>query len=507
MVTPMPDRTETVTRGRREHAVTDGLLPARARELLLDAVLTAFASAGVDGFVVRGATTPGPTVGVRAEQRDAALRALAGALPGPGMYLQESYGGPLSQPVVPLSADSIGRVPQRCPALHVARLWSVAGGLLSYGMEHGCRVEFWSVGAEGPDMYSAPIPNVAGQHFHRDYLAPARITVEGRERPSIELFDRLFLDDVDFPIDVVYTWVDGDDPAWRERMLRARADMRGTAYHPEAQAANRYQSRDELRYSLRSLEMYAPWVRHVYLVTDRQVPTWLAPSDRLTVVDHRDIFTDPSVLPVFNSSAIISQLHHIEGLSEHYLYFNDDVFLGADARPADFWHGSGIAKVFPSTKPRAFGRARHEDAPHFNISKNIRLALEESVGRSVSYATQHTPYPQIRSVNYEIEQRFADVVDGTARQRFRHHDDIALDQLFHYYAQATGRAVPATLPYFYVNVGDAASIVKLRRLLAARDGTLFCLNDAPEPGRDPIPAQDVAAFLDAYFPIPASFER
>ena len=50
----------------------------------------------------------------------------------------------------------------------------------------------------------------------------------------------------------------------------------GDAFHPESSSANRFASRDELRYSLRSLQAYAPWVRHVWLVTDQQRPRWLA---------------------------------------------------------------------------------------------------------------------------------------------------------------------------------------------------------------------------------------
>ena len=83
------------------------------------------------------------------------------------------------------------------------------------------------------------------------------------------------IDDVSFPIDAVYTWVDGADPVWRRRFDAAVAADSGHEYHDEARADNRYDSRDELRFSLRSLDMYAPWIRHIYLVTDGQVPAWL----------------------------------------------------------------------------------------------------------------------------------------------------------------------------------------------------------------------------------------
>lgn len=516
----MTERTTTLDG--HEYAVVDRLLPAAARTAMLDDVLGALEAAGVDPFVVRTDTSGrmvkehggeldtrgvGSVVGVRHEQRGAALQALV-TLAGPGMQLREVFAGRLQQPAHRLTADRIAQVPNRCEGLLLARLWSVAGGLLTYGFEYGCLVEFWTPPSDEPGMWTAPTTNIAGRTFHEDYLRNAQIQVDGIARPSVGVFDRAFLDDVTFPIDAVYTWVDGDDPAWRERMLRARAEAEGVDFHPESQAVNRFQSRDELKYSLRSLEMYAPWIRHVYLVTDGQVPAWLdTANERITVVDHRDIYADPSVLPVFNSSAIITQLHHIEGLSEHYLYFNDDMFLGADARPEQFWYGNGIAKVFSGSLPRDFGPAHHGNAPHLNITKNIRMVMERELGRSVTQAIQHTPYPQRRSINYEIEERFADVVNATAGHRFRHHDDIALDQLFHYYAQAVGAAVPGTIAYRYVNVGVSRSLTALRRLLASRDATVFCLNDAPEPDTQPVPVADVVGFLESYFPMSSSFEK
>src|SRR5690606_33795440 len=103
-------------------------------------------------------------------------------------------------------------------------------------------------------------------------------------------------------VDAVYTWVDSSDPEWR----RQHAQFSRAADSPLTSANNpeRFLDRDELRYSLRSLWMYAPFVRHVYLVTSGQVPGWLDTTcDRITVVTHDEIFPDPSVLPVFNSHA------------------------------------------------------------------------------------------------------------------------------------------------------------------------------------------------------------
>ena len=116
------------------------------------------------------------------------------------------------------------------------------------------------------------------------------------------------------PIDAVYTWVDGSDPEWQQRKCAALESLgaEATRLDPSATSAVRYKNRDELRYSLRSLERFAPFVRKVYLVTDHQLPDWLdIEHPSLEVVFHEDLFPDPSHLPTFCSRAIECHLHRI----------------------------------------------------------------------------------------------------------------------------------------------------------------------------------------------------
>ena len=200
--------------------------------------------------------------------------------------------------------------------------------------------------------------------------------------------------------------------------------------------------------------MFAPWFRRIYLVTDGQIPAWLdVNSPKITVVDHREIFGREAALPVFNSNAIISRLHHIPGLREHYVYINDDVFFGQEVRPEHFFLPNGTARVFPAKQHRPFGVATREAQPHLNVTRNIRTPLEREFGVTVTRAIRHAPHPQLRSVHEEMERRFSAQYSATTSSRFRHHEDIVADQLFHYYAQLTGQAVPATFAYDYVNVG------------------------------------------------------
>ncbi|GMI09955.1 hypothetical protein TrRE_jg13218, partial [Triparma retinervis] len=180
---------------------------------------------------------------------------------------------------------------------------------------------------------------------------------------SVDYTDRLSYP----PIDAVYTWVNGSDPVWLSSksafappppasvmVHNDTALKNGTANATAAQTSdsasnNRYRDSNELKYSLRSLEKHAPWLRHIYVVTDNQIPSWLDLSNpKLTIVPHTSIFPNASHLPVFSSPAIESHLHLIPSLSRYFLYFNDDVFLGSPTFPDDFLLPSSRQKFYTS---------------------------------------------------------------------------------------------------------------------------------------------------------------
>nr|CAB3250130.1 N-acetylglucosamine-1-phosphotransferase subunits alpha/beta [Phallusia mammillata] len=110
---------------------------------------------------------------------------------------------------------------------------------------------------------------------------------------------------------------------------------------------SRFEDNEELRYSLRSVEKYAPWVRHIYIVTNGQIPYWLnMDSKRITVVTHEEIFVNKSHLPTFSSPAIEAHIHRIPGLAERFIYFNDDVMFGREVWPEDFYTETAGHKIY-----------------------------------------------------------------------------------------------------------------------------------------------------------------
>ena len=397
--------------------------------------------------------------------------------------------------------------------LEASQVWRVAEVLTFEGharnldLAYGCDIEFWETEPRSGTRI-APRENRAAKVLGEASAQLVTSERDGRQVLVPRIFDEPMLDDVQFPIDVVYTWVDGADPAWLARKAEVSGEVPPEGLHAEATDPARFRSRDELMYSLRSLDDFAPWVRHVYLVTDDQVPHWLNTDDpRISIVDHREIFPDDGRLPVFNSNAIISRLHHIDGLSEHFLYMNDDVMLARPVTPQQFFTGSGIALVSPSNNRRPFIDPSVDHEPHLNLTANIRRLMTDATGRNVSRAIKHTPHPMLRSVLFELEETFAEDYDRTTRSRFRHHDDIVADQLHHYYAQATGRAVPGALAYNYLNVLDESFVPVFNGFAKKRDRDAMCVNDAPVPGATPIDDAFVQKFLDDFFPAPSRYEN
>lgn len=311
------------------------------------------------------------------------------------------------------------------------------------------------------------------------------------------------------PVDLVYTWVDGEDPAWLERKAQHSGKHARGILNPSAMHESRFVSHDELRYSLRSVAMYANWVRKVFIVTDDQVPPWLDRSNpRIEVIDHAKIFRDPSVLPVYNSHAIESQLHHIDDLAQHYLYLNDDFFFGRPVTPELFFHANGISKFFLSTAVLDLDEPSRGDLPVMSAAKRNRALIEAEFGVTVTRKFRHTPHPQLRDVLEIMEKRHPDAFARVAGARFRHPQDLSIPSaLHHYYAYSLARAVPGEIDYLYQDIALATMRRRLDNLARSRGVDVFCLNDHhSDTARLTARRRLMGRFFERYFPVPSEFE-
>ncbi|GLF96559.1 stealth family protein [Streptomyces yaizuensis] len=535
-------------RRRRRAADTDpGLRPVTVRgQQLYGRVVTRFSAAeaaasnlalvvaaleqeGIPYFLVPTSRTR-HTVGLNAADRGRLLATLEAQNEGKAVFIGRPVaGGKLKHPA--LFMDGVLPAPLRtAPVLRIGENHLGPAGQLLAGLELACDIEFWEDGAgilatdDGPRRLAKVQPQASEDVFAESLIAPrnngvtdvlpaseqrpATVRIGDRELPGFVPLTLPTVDDVTFPVDIVYTWVDGEEPEMRAK--RARYQENGIADILDKETnASRYTSRDELKYSIRSLAMYADFVRHIYIVTDGQKPHWLddqAPG--ITVVDHRDIFPD-DVLPVFNSHAIETRLHHIPGLSDHYLYFNDDVFVGRRVTAEHFFHGSGLMKVPVSPLKIGIGKPHGEETATNSASKNVRALLLEKFGRMTTNNFMHTPLPQQRQTLRALEELFPEDIRRTTASRFRSPQDIAMTApLLYQYALMTGRGVPGKYNFRYVNISRPDAERRLNDLRRNRRFDVFCLNDVDVPPEEQEQVDiRMREFLEDYFPFPSPFEK
>ncbi|KAH3767247.1 sugar phosphotransferase [Pelomyxa schiedti] len=228
--------------------------------------------------------------------------------------------------------------------------------------------------------------------------------------------------DICTEVDVVYTWVNGSDPAHSALLKKYNKKWDGG-----------YREYGVLKYSIRSIEKFMPWARNIIIVTNGQVPTWANLSaPRFRIVTHEEIFPDTSVLPTFNSNAIEAHLHKIPNLAPCILYLNDDMFLANHITKDLFIDpNNGRQKIFVSPGYRA-------PMPD-KMEKNI---WHRSVGNSNSLinsyyhpdATKVVKHPYVGHVCYFMRKDILDLMyarwkprfDSTSTHKFRHGNDTAI---------------------------------------------------------------------------------
>ena len=335
------------------------------------------------------------------------------------------------------------------------------------------------------------------------------------------------------PVDIVYLWVDGQDVGWRAKRRHALRQLSADGSQAIARFGNvegRFRDNDELRYSLRALERFFPAHGHVYLVTDGQTPDWLKASDRMTLIDHRELIPEAS-LPTFDSSNIESYIHRIPGLSERYFYFNDDVFFGAPVK-LDDWFWPGGFYVTWSDDPDVSDDVMQTDATAPENACRLSnqwlankvavqaLPTAHKLGKSIramdplyknTFRTfAHSPRPMLKSLLWELEEEAFELFDGVRSTVFRIWDKptIVSDFVLRW-ALAHGLARVKNYRHRYVSTGDVDQAAALRRL-TAEFGALdfFCINDTTDDAHAQDPRlENVRASLRQMLAKPSEFEQ
>ena len=327
-------------------------------------------------------------------------------------------------------------------------------------------------------------------------------------------------------IDFVIQWVNDNDPIWQKAFH---------TYLPQSQCTDdtcyiRYRNWKNLRYWFRGVEKFAPWVNKVHLITSGQTPDWLdLKAPKLHWVKHSDYIPTEN-LPTFNSNAIQLSLHNIEGLSEHFVCFDDDFFLIDNIQPEIFFR-RGLPcdmAVFNALSPVTnFTHILANDLCVINESfkkyemlrKNFWKWFSPKTGKNLlrtflllpwpqftGFYDHHLPQGYIKSTFEEVWKRHEDILLRTTASRFRSISDASI-WLFRYWQLAKGDFVPLNVKKdgAYFKISDK-TLDKIVKTIEHQKKKIVCLNDG-EVSSFEIAKEQINAAFHKILPEKSSFEK
>ena len=489
-----------VTRRGRIARLESSLTPHEAQIEDLVFIRKALNRANIPYLLIRNHKNR-PILAVDIELRAAAQCALVTACAAEPMYAKTVDEKGLSPILI-----AKGRLSE-LPDPRIVRLYRrrIAPGGLRYGPAFGVELQFWVF---EEIVIQCPVENsLTRKVLPRNELKPATVKLYGYKWPTISGMFAAHASDVTFDIDMVFSWVEGSDPEFRARRA---AQMSQYVAGEGDDAEARIRQIDELKYALRSVNMFAPWVRRIFIATDSRPPAWLAAHPKITVVRAEEHFSDPAALPTYSSHAVESQLHNIPELSEHFLYSNDDMFFGRPLKASMFFSPGGITRFIEAKTRIGLGANDPARSGFENAARVNRQLILERFGQVITRHLEHTAVPLRKSVLREMESEFSEDFARTQASQFRSSTDISVtNSFYHYYALMTGRAVQQEkAKVLYVDTTARAGLDLLPVLRKKRGYDFFCLNDGSFPEVSAAErAECVTGFLERYFPIPAPWEK
>lgn len=341
---------------------------------------------------------------------------------------------------------------------------------------------------------------------------------------------------LNFPIDFVVTWVDENDPVWlaqkKQLLEKCGASVRSD------NGTDRFRDWNLFHYWFRSVEKNAPWVRRVYLVTCGHIPSWLNTYSKKLVVVKHDEFIPKKYLPTFSSIPIELNLHRIQDLSEHFVYFNDDMFLAAPITPEDFFQDSMpkcCAIAFPLKNDYNNDSFKHQlfsNLGVFNgfwkgkISHSIKNYPEKWFSKKYgglrkynisvfdsSYLPgmyfSHLGVPFCKSTFNQVWNDIPEKLDDTCSHRFRTPRDIN-HQIVTLWDIISGNFCPIE-PNYYGKVFSIFphQIQSISDSFTSHTNKMICLNDTYLITEDEFLTlkESIGAILQSAFPEKSSFEK
>jgi len=326
-------------------------------------------------------------------------------------------------------------------------------------------------------------------------------------------------------IDFVVSWVDGSDQLWQAERKKYSAK----AY--EDGGPGLYKDLGLFKYWFRTIEKYAPWVNNIFLITFGHVPNWLnINNSKLKIIKH-DEYIPKKFLPTFNSNVIEINMHRIKELSEHFVYFCDDMFLNKPISP-DFFFKDNLPcdyielTNFTEDKLTLYGKIISNDtyniAKTFDFRKVIELNYDKIINElytnDINQNNQieikseyfrgiklhHNPTAYLKSTFLDIWDTLPGLMEKTSLNRFRNFNDIS-HHMFRCWQLMSGEFIP-TSPWernaFYDILNDNKIAVDA---ILSQKPACICLNELQET--EPSKIANIVNAYEAICPYKSSFEK
>ena len=326
--------------------------------------------------------------------------------------------------------------------------------------------------------------------FFRDYFAkryPVRNTelslceVDEVSVISYTLERETLLKESVEQVDVVFTWVNHSDLEWRKKYNYEKSKL-GESFSFFSIDEARFANHNELYYSLFAVKTYLPWVNRIYIITDGQKPEWLSEDEEVIIIDHKEII-DHRFLPTFNSHVIEAHLHKIPNLSEHFIYFNDDVFVGRPLSVNHFFSHNRLASLFVSDKPiNCKGEIKKFHTPTLDASQNSSALIKRTYGYEITRKLVHTYQPLKKVYFQKAWDKYNHEIVAFLGNKFRGDNDLNLATfLVPWLAYCEGAAIDRLDICYYFNIRSPHAKIQYQKLLnlklAGNPPHSFCAND------------------------------
>ena len=334
------------------------------------------------------------------------------------------------------------------------------------------------------------------------------------------------VEDVDF----VITYIDGNDTEWQKEKCKYLSGSLADN-HP-----NRYRNWNNIQYLFRGIEAFAPWVRNVYFITYGHLPKWLNDKHpKLCIIRHED-YIPQEWLPTFNSHCIELNFFRIPGLSEQFVYFNDDTFITKNVQPKDFFikgkpcdsavlfvHRLTLLNGIVSFLPPLMSTAvinKYFDTRHvitqnpfnwfnlkygkYNLWTLSLLAYKKFPG----FYPFHLPSSYLKSTFETVWENETQLCTQTSMHKFRECVDIS-PWVMNYWQFATGNFVPRNVSFGKCFHLDSLKMCKIAANAVRRQKyKTVCLNDTVENEQDfPSISEEINDALQSILPQKSEFEK